>query len=318
MSQRKQKLLQRYWAGTCSQQELRELFGYLRDDDTLGGYNQAIEDHWNQISSRKALLSEESSELFQRISDRSIRRKLPYWRVAATVAGVLCSLTLFYYLWSDRLVIHSTDYGQTLSVTLPDKSTVTLNSNSTIRYNDDWEAAESREVFLSGEAYFAVQHAPDDQPFTVYTDNLAVKVLGTEFNVQHRRGTTRVTLSSGKVKLNTPEEEGIQVDDIIMLPGEQATLTSEDFHVTTVETKNITAWKENKLIYDNVPLPEVVRTIEDLYGRPIIIEDDSLRTLKLSGTLPHNDMNTLLMVLREALSIQITEVGDEIRLSKTR
>ena len=269
------------------------------------------------------LSPEEIHQMWQHLQKRhrtttQRRRPFPMWAAACLVGLLLSGAGWFVWYTSLRSITHQTAYSEVKTVVLPDHSTVLLNANSTLSYPVDFDDHPNRVVTLQGEAYFTVQHTSDHQTFTVHTDNLAVEVLGTEFNVQHRRGTTRVTLSSGKVKLNTPEEEIVQVDDIIMLPGEQATLTAEGFHVATVEAKDVIAWKENKLIYDNVPLREVAQNIEDLYGRSVIIEDDSINELKLSGTLPHDDINTLLILLKEALSIQATEEGNEIRLNKIK
>ena len=198
---------------------------------------------------------------------------------------------------------------------LPDQSTVVLNANSSIRYDRRWAQDEPRTVQLVGEAYFSVQHLENDQPFTVYTDNLAVEVLGTEFNVQHRRGSTQVTLASGKIKLNTLDETLTEAAGIVMQPGEQATLASDHtFTLTAVESAPVLAWTDHQLVFEDTPLEEVARTIEDLYGRPVIIESDSIRQLKLTGTLPSNDMGTLLGLLHEIFAIQVTEEGQQIYL----
>ena len=312
MSRRKQYLLQKYWAKQCNQEELEELLAYLREDRTHEDYDDIIADLWKHLPEQEALSSEASSALFRRIQARTVRQPFPIRRVAAILA-VVFGLSV-YYLWREYPVTHTAGYGQTVSVTLPDQSTVTLNSNSTLRYRRHWANDAPRTVHLTGEAYFSVQHTPYDQPFIVHAERLAVEVLGTEFNVQQRRGTTRVTLRSGQVKLSTSKEETVRVDNVIMQPGEQATLTAQRFNVTAVATEPVVAWKEHKLMYDDVPLEEVARTIEDLYGRPILIESDSLRHLKLTGTLPHDDLNTLLAMLGEIFSLRVTEAGDTLRL----
>jgi ferric-dicitrate binding protein FerR (iron transport regulator) len=71
---------------------------------------------------------------------------------------------------------------------LPDNSTVILNANSSLRYQENWEAELLREVWVDGEAFFSVVHTHNHQRFRVnVTDDLKVEVLGTEFNVKDRR-----------------------------------------------------------------------------------------------------------------------------------
>ena len=319
--QRKQYLLQKYLARQCNRSELEELFRYLREEPVGNDYDEIIRNIWHELSTDHQLSAEGSEALFQQISvrlPRRSRRSYAGWRVAAGLTGVLLGFWLLYYLlWMNGQVTQAAGYGQTRTVVFPDQSTVVLNGNSTVRYDRRWAENEPRSVWLEGEAYFSVQHLANDQSFTVYTDNLAIEVLGTEFNVQHRRGDTRVTLNSGAIKLNAYGDIPAKVTDVMMQPGEQATLTrNRDFTLATVETEPVIAWKDHELIFDNVPLQEVAQTIEDLYGRPVIIENDSIRQLRLSGTLPNNDMNTLLGLLREIFGIQATEDSQGIRLRK--
>jgi ferric-dicitrate binding protein FerR (iron transport regulator) len=80
---------------------------------------------------------------------------------------------------------------------LADGTQVSLNSGSSLSYND------SREVELSGEAYFNV--AKDSlHPFVVHSDRLTVTALGTEFNfnTRGRDGTSKLSLYEGRVKLD--------------------------------------------------------------------------------------------------------------------
>src|SRR5690606_22184900 len=64
---------------------------------------------------------------------------------------------------------------------LPAGSTVILNKNSELGYDDDF-GTEIREVRLTGEAFFDVEHDPD-HPFIVKTGDVNTRVLGTAFNV---------------------------------------------------------------------------------------------------------------------------------------
>ncbi len=314
---RRQHLLQKYFARECTRAELEELFQCLQQAPVSRDDDQIIRDIWQQLHAANELSPQESSALYQQLSGQLTRRAFPIGRMAAGLTGVLFCLALVYYLWMGGPVTQTAGYGETRTVVLPDQSTVVLNANSSIRYDRQWAQDKPRMVQLEGEAYFSVQHLQNNQSFTVYTDNLAVEVLGTEFNVQHRRGTTRVTLASGKIKLNTLDETLTAAAGVIMKPGEQATLTPDHtFTLTAVESAPVLAWTNHELIFEDTPLEEVAQTIEDLYGRPVIIESDSIRQLKLTGTLPNDDMNTLLGLLHEIFAIQVVEKDEQIHLKK--
>ncbi|WKN43674.1 FecR family protein [Tunicatimonas pelagia] len=316
MSQNQQQLLQKYLAGQCNRAELEELLNYLQNHPEGEAHQDTIQNLWQELHDTQTLTQEQSEELYQQISDRLPRQQVSApWKIAASIGGVLLGLLLVYSLWINGEVTQMAGFAETRTIVLPDQSTVVLNGNSSVRYDRQWDSSAPRQVWLEGEAYFSVQHLANDQSFTVYTDNLVVEVLGTEFNVQSRRGATQVTLDAGKVKLNGLGATATQFANVILQPGEQATLTEQqNFVLTTVETAPVTAWRNHELIFNETPLSEVAHTIEDLYGHPVIIASDSIRQLKLTGTLPNNDMNTLLALLSEIFGIQATEEEGKIQL----
>lgn len=316
MSQDPQKLLQKYFARQCSRAELEELLDYLQVHPEAEEHEEVIQQIWQELHDTQLLSAGQSEALYQQISTRLPRRRMATtWKVAASVVGILISSVLVYYFWINNPINQTAGFGETRTIVLPDQSTVVLNGNSSVRYDRQWRPDTPRRVWLEGEAYFSVQHLANDQSFTVYTDNLAVEVLGTEFNVQSRRGTTQVTLDVGKVKLNALRDSPSKITNVIMRPGEQAILTIDrDFTLTTVETAAVTAWRNNELVFNETPLEVVAQTVEDLYGLPVIIQSDSIRQLKLTGTLPNNDINTLLALLREIFGIQAFEKDEQIQL----
>ena len=64
-----------------------------------------------------------------------------------------------------------------------------------------------RSVSLEGEAYFKVNHR-EDESFVVDVSDAEVSVLGTEFNVEARRGLATVTVIPGQGKLHVSKTSG--------------------------------------------------------------------------------------------------------------
>ncbi len=311
---RQQQLLKKYLDRQCTPAERMELYHHLQAESD-DAYEAVIAQLWSELydGEEHSLSSAESQEMYDRVKTRFPRRRAP-WRAAAVLVGVLLGSIAVYYGWISRPVVFTAPYGQTATVILPDQSTVVLNANSEIRYTPSWSNSTPREVSLVGEAYFSVQHTQYDQPFTVHTNNLAVEVLGTEFNVRHRRGDTQVTLSAGKVKLNDLSTTS-EVTDVFMYPGEQATLTAErQFTLDTVSVASVIAWQEHQLVYDNVPLSSVARDVEDLYGQSVTLATDSIRSLTLTGTLPNNDLAMLLKLLEETFDVKVRKTAHTIIL----
>jgi ferric-dicitrate binding protein FerR (iron transport regulator) len=103
---------------------------------------------------------------------------------------------------SRQLIENINTSKNTISVSLPDGSVVKLASNSRISYESNFDSLATRDVYLSGQAFFSVKKNPD-HPFRVFANEIVAKVLGTSFTVRSFEKDTviRVTVSTGKVSV---------------------------------------------------------------------------------------------------------------------
>src|SRR4029079_1406843 len=92
--------------------------------------------------------------------------------------------------------------SKVISLTLTDGTKVWLNSESSLRYPTAF-TANTREVEISGEAYFEVKHNAK-QPFKVHLPNGSiVEDIGTSFNVNaySDESDIKATLIEGSIKV---------------------------------------------------------------------------------------------------------------------
>ena len=216
--------------------------------------------------------------------------------------------------YPDETTVIRTAYGEIKTVTLPDGSEVTLNANSTLRHAAAWEDHTKRQVWLDGEAFFSVVHTPDDRRFQVHTSHMNVEVLGTEFNVNNRRGDTQVVLQSGKVKLAISHDEA--TSEVLMAPGELVAYSGARHSIIKriVDPQRYSAWRNQELILDNTSLAEIARALEDYYGFEVVIPEDTLKNIKLTATarLSLKETEVLLTAISEIYGIKVKQEGDRI------
>lgn len=164
---------------------------------------------------------------------------------------------------------------------LPEGSTVLLNEGSVLSYSASF-GKQSREVILTGEGYFDVQHDPS-RPFKVLTGQVTTTVLGTAFNVKAYpgQGEIKVTVTRGQVQVGDARRTFgiIKPDQQIAVN----TLTN-DFIKTDVKGETAEAWKSQYLILDNVSMEDAAKTIAKKYKVKIILLNDDLKTCRLSAT----------------------------------
>ncbi|AQG80984.1 FecR family protein [Spirosoma montaniterrae] len=240
------------------------------------------------------------------------------WRIAASIL-LVAGLWLTRATWAYER--YSVPFGQMRAVPLRDGSTVTLNAHSTLRVPRfaalrRMLGRTDREVWLDGEGFFSIARTTDNQRFVVHTSRLDVQVLGTKFNVSTRRGKTEVVLNEGKVQLFTRPGGQEKPRSLLMQPGDLASLTPGDtlFRKTTVKPEVRTAWRTNRLVFDETPLSQVAQQIEDYYGIRVVIGNRELARRELTGTLPNNDLNVVLKTLSVSYNLAVDRQDDRIIL----
>jgi ferric-dicitrate binding protein FerR (iron transport regulator) len=235
--------------------------------------------------------------------------QLSWWRRARPVAAAAVLLLLglggWYYTQFVRLAVVRTSFGQTQTVRLPDGSRVQLNANSSLRYRRAWPERGNREVWLAGEGFFQVskqRRAGAPVKFVVHTGQLDVEVLGTQFNVNTRRRETRVILTEGKVRLRSEATK-----EVVMRPGELARLKEGEAQIDTraVDPELYDAWRENKVVFNQVPLREVAQSLEDYFGFQVIFADPALADRVFKGTLPADNAAVWLATLARSFPMRI-------------
>ncbi|MET6998011.1 FecR family protein [Chitinophaga defluvii] len=235
--------------------------------------------------------------------ERPVRRikKAYYWAAAASIL-ILLTAGWFHYIYNAPVKV-STGYAQTKQVTLPDNSKLILNANSTITYSKNWSNSSAREVWLDGEAFFEVAKAPHSAApkFSVHAGTINVDVLGTSFNVYHRKGNIAVVLEEGKVAL----ENNTNHQREIMQPGQMMTWDTHTFNRQPVNTALYTSWKDKRLVFENKPLSEIARMLEDNYGYRVAFKKKELETLRFTGACSTEDINILLANIKEVFELEI-------------
>ena len=313
-------LIRKYQAGQLSKEEWAWLIDDLRQNPDYSAY-QPILQQWQGAELAKLLSPDDSRRLlhvFQRrrqvYSEKSARRSRLYYQAAAVSGLLLIGAITWFLLRSNPLVERTVGYGEMKTLVLPDSSVVTLNANSTIRYAMDWDTEDIREVWLDGEAYFSVVHTQHDQPFIVHiTDDLRVNVLGTEFNVKDRRNEAAIVLYEGKINLAIDRVREPS-ETIEMKPGDLVEVLegTKNVEKRVISAERYLAWRDRMMIFEKESLQKIARQLEDIHGVTISIENDSLASTRLTGALPTENLETVLVSLQVLIPMQVERNENQI------
>lgn len=195
----------------------------------------------------------------------------------------------------------TTPYGQTKEVTLSDGSQVLMNANSTLRFTNDWEEADKRELWLEGEAFFDVAHK-DGQAFVVHTDQGDIRVLGTSFNVSKRQTELEVTLLEGKVQLQLSNNTKVNLQ-----PNEQVRFANNTVDVVQADVDVVTAWRHNRMVFKNTTIKNIIARLHNDFGWQIEVKDEALLDRKINAQIPENNPKLLLEALSAIYDLRIEQ-----------
>ncbi len=258
-----------------------------------------FEETWNRIGSRK---NTAKSRVFR------IGNLLKY---AAAVLLVLNAgwwgSHLYYQLNEDagQPLQVSADLASNSVLVLPDNTVVHLRQGSVLRYNPKFNA-RNREVSLEGEAYFNVTSDPK-HPFTVNTENAAIRVLGTRFNVLAEKGSPvcQTTLVEGKVELIA--ENGKRY---LLLPNQTIELNAEnkEVKIKRVNTELYTAWKDGKIIFRDETLGGIAKKLERIYHVKFVFANSELADKhRFSGTFyRETSVGDVITMLKLSIPMTVT------------
>jgi transmembrane sensor len=254
-------------------------------------------------------------------------RKPLWWKLAAaaTVTLAIGAGLYFYGVFPGRsadetmaVTEKANDTRHTFSgkryFYLPDGSKVILNEGSTLTY-DQSLGTDTRNVILSGEAFFDIQHDPT-RPFIVHTGKFTTTVLGTEFNVRayERDQKIVVTVKQGKVKVG--DDENRQYGTIT--PNEQIAVntTTRDFVKEAVDAEAELAWKGRFVILDATTLEEAAKILEAKYHVKISLANEQLKKCRITSTFLNDEkLDDVLAVVTTAVNATYTLDGDTAVIS---
>ncbi|AQG78375.1 hypothetical protein AWR27_02905 [Spirosoma montaniterrae] len=195
--------------------------------------------------------------------------------------------------------------------TLPDGSRVLLNRNSRLTYPATF-ADSSREVVLTGEAFFEVAHDPA-HPFRVRAGQAVVRVLGTSFNVRVVGDSVRVAVRTGRVQLSARRQA------VVLTPNQQATYfaPADTIRRPVSLDANRLAYQTGRLSFANASLADVVQTLREVYGTDIRLNNADLNNCHLTADFGNEPIDAVLAVVAETLSLTVRREGNTRVLSGT-
>ncbi|HJT72951.1 MAG TPA: FecR domain-containing protein [Chitinophaga sp.] len=264
--------LARYLAGEATTGEQEKVAVWLKQDPKNARKMGLLQDDLEFIASNYREDAFNVDTAWQNFADSHMVSPRHRWRQlyrygAAAAVVLLAGAAIWVYVGKEKApewVSVRTGENEQRKIVLPDSSIVTLASSTMISYSTD------RQIKLDGKAFFEITQAPH-RPFSVSTQQLEVTVLGTSFLVDEQDDSTKVIVSSGKVRVK--ENKG--GDNVTLTAGNEATYRSAPGSLLKSETMdaNWLSWQTGVLVFKNTPVKEVLAKLGERYHVRLRLKD---------------------------------------------
>ncbi|RFC66517.1 DUF4974 domain-containing protein [Fulvimarina endophytica] len=230
------------------------------------------------------------------------RAKPRSWRPAmAGLAAVL--LVMIGWQYGPEAVLRwQSDYmtaaGQRDTITLPDGSTVAINTSTAIAL--DFSDGRRHVSLLEGEAFFDVVHDPA-HPFVVDGPFAEVEVLGTAFGVRTDSERDTVVLERGSVLVSRRGE------DALLEPGQMIMASAAGLSaVASADLDQSLAWRDGRIVFRDRPFAAALDDLERYYGGRVMLMTDRASGRLVSGHYRIDDPDIAIRTLARSVGIDVT------------
>jgi len=238
-------------------------------------------------------------------------RRSSQWLSAVSAIAATLIIAVAWHHYPRWALYWQADYltatGEHKTITLPDGSSVTLNTASAI--TTDFKAGHRNVVLLQGEAFFDVKHDPA-HPFIVSGHFSEVVVKGTAFDVQAASGEDVVVLERGSVDVSrvAPETGVAQLK-----PDQMIVATASG--LSPVQNANIAqtlAWREGRIIFHDRPFLEALHDLDRYYSGTVITMAATSTTPAVSGNYRIDDPESAIRTLAASAGLSVTRLPGSV------
>jgi len=256
------------------------------------------------VSPEHELRRAANDDVAQLQPSRSLRRG---WLVTGLAASLAMVLAVPQFLRDDMQVYRA--QATPLNVALADGSAVTLAPRSRLEVS-----ADGTQLALDGGAWFDIRHDPS-RSLSIAAGGLTITDIGTRFDVQARKGSLRIEMDDGEVRVEGP---------VLSVPLRLTKGRSLSFEssagtalVQPVAQADIGEWRSGRLSYDQTPLALVADDLARYAGVKVEVAD-GLADRQFSGTLVIGDGERALQDLAQLVDVRISGSAGRYRLDERR
>ncbi len=234
-----------------------------------------------------------------RPSGRRVGRRVGRRGVVLGGLAALVVLPGAYVLSRDGLFAsYKTGVGERRSFTLADGSVVELGSYSALSVNF---SDRSRHLVLhEGQGFFQVA-SDQSRPFVVSANDGSITALGTAFDVKLANQAVTVSVVEHAVSVAFDQGEPVRLNEGWQLTygGDEAALPQR------ADQQTVEAWRNDRVIFEDVPLRRVLNELERYRRGRIFLTDTEIGNIPVTAIFDTRDAEAALATIAETLPVRV-------------
>lgn len=237
------------------------------------------------------------------------RRRVPFWALAvAACFALMAGVVVWQRSTSDAVppTHYETAVGDRRAITLPDGSTLQLNTRSAVDVR--FTEGERRVELTRGEVFFAV--AKDaGRPFVVVSEGVRAQALGTAFVVRRGEKETEMVVTEGRVKFGAGDAPSTLV---VVTAGQRATCDPQNPRGPRVESLDASAlarrlaWQTGRLIFrTKMPLSEAAEEFNRYHRVQLVMQDETTAAVPIGGAFEFANLDAFVRSLETSFDVVV-------------
>lgn len=338
-------LFNKYINKKCTPDEKMELFRLLDNPNADAALKQLLDELVANTDAEIKLSEESGNNILQAILGEQ-RREVPYqpirklstnryrlwWSVSA--ASVLLMFSIAYWFFSyqqqdqrdtiaaktdshtRQFLSAGTTTGQWKNILLADGTRVWLSPASSIQYPAVF-TGNTREINLSGEAFFEVAHDPA-HPFIIRSGDIETRVLGTSFNIRayDNQDDISVTVVTGKVNVT----DKAKAEHVELVANQRAvfhrnTTKLEKENAGDNQAPDLLRRKDGMFVYTYEPLQKVIDDLREYFGVEIKVAPEIKECKVMANFYANQEIQEILEPIALAINGSVQTINDEFILT---
>lgn len=311
-----QDIMLRYLNGEATDEETTTLLEWIEESKANAAEFDLVKNLWSD-SAEATLIDVNTDKAWQTVGMQTVEKekkamRLFSWKKTLAIAASIIVVigVVFFFLQPDQTTWEIT-YARhsNKTIRLSDGTIISLRKGSKLSVPEDYEKA-AHKVKLYGIAFFEVKHNIR-KPFTVITPNSVIRDIGTAFIVRSYDSISQVTVLEGKVSFAGKKKK----HTIKLHAGESAILKNDIPQRKVIDTANALSWKSKILIFNNTPLSQVAKDIENYYSIAVELPEE-LQSIQITAEFNNELLKQVVKELNLFTKLKFEQKDDTLFISK--